>query len=165
MLTNFVGQQSLEVDSEVELQAAEKVGRLIAEVARLWRSCLDQRLQPLGLSQAKWLVLLLLADAPSGLRQNQLAERCGVEAPTMAVLLDRMEQEGWVVRETDPGDRRCKVSLLTERARSLAATVFTEAQRLREEVLEPLSVVELQQCVTALERLRQHLQVLRNAAD
>ncbi|MEJ2380719.1 MAG: MarR family transcriptional regulator, partial [Gammaproteobacteria bacterium] len=36
-------------------------GMILAETALIWRTMLDQRLKPFGLSQAKWRVLLHLA--------------------------------------------------------------------------------------------------------
>jgi DHA2 family multidrug resistance protein len=36
-----------------------------------------------------------------GLTQRELAERYGVEPPTMANLIDRLEKEGWVARKMD----------------------------------------------------------------
>ena len=63
--------------------AEDNLGILVGETARLWRYALDQRLQPLGLSQAKWLVLLHLSRE-NGLMQKQLARRVGIEPPTLA---------------------------------------------------------------------------------
>lgn len=143
--------------------AVEEIGPLISGVARLWRTCLDQRLQSLGLSQAKWIVLLLLARSEDGLLQHELAERCGVEASTMAVLLSRMEREGWVRRRVDSRDRRAKRTWLTARAQKMAGKVFEEARRLREDVLEPLDDAELQRCVSCLLVLQDRLQSLKTA--
>ena len=42
--------------------ALPNVGRQVGLLARLWRTELDNRLRPHGLSQARWLLLLHLAD-------------------------------------------------------------------------------------------------------
>ncbi|MBA3542847.1 MAG: MarR family transcriptional regulator, partial [Chthoniobacterales bacterium] len=39
----------------------ETIGQLLHDTARVWRHKLDQRLQPLGLSQAKWRTIAHLA--------------------------------------------------------------------------------------------------------
>ena len=68
----------------------ETVGQLLGETARVWRQKLDQRLRPLGLSQAKWRTIALLARGH--LTQRDLAERLSIEEPTLARLLTRLEQ-------------------------------------------------------------------------
>ena len=60
----------------------ETVGQLLHETARVWRHKLDQRLQPLGLSQAKWRTIAHLARGQ--MTQHDLAERLSIEEPTLA---------------------------------------------------------------------------------
>lgn len=143
------------------IHPSEQIGLLLAETAGLWRVRLDRRLQPLGLSQAKWRVLLMLAHGgDDGLLQRELAESIGVEAPTMAGLLDRMEKEGWVLRRVRSDDRRCKSTVLTDRARDVVNRVLDEARAMRDEVCQELETSELQQCVDTLMRIKLRLQSL-----
>src|SRR5207245_11802060 len=86
----------------------ESSGAMLGGTARAWRMKLDQRLKPMGLSQAKWRTLIHLSRAPEPLTQSQIAERTGIEEPTLVTLLHRLEKEGWVVRKTSARDRRCK---------------------------------------------------------
>ena len=67
----------------------ETVGQLLHETARVWRHKLDQRLRPLGLSQAKWRTIAHLARGQ--MTQRDLAERLSIEEPTLARLLTRLE--------------------------------------------------------------------------
>ena len=69
----------------------ETVGQLLHETARVWRHKLDQRLRPLGLSQAKWRTIAHLARGQ--MTQRDLAERLSIEEPTLARLLTRLEIE------------------------------------------------------------------------
>src|SRR5213080_1496081 len=73
----------------------ETFGPLLGGTARAWRMKLDQRLKPMGLSQAKWRTLIHLSRAPEPLTQSQIAERTGIEEPTLVSLLHRLEKEGW----------------------------------------------------------------------
>ena len=84
----------------------ETVGQLLHETARVWRHKLDQRLRPLGLSQAKWRTIAHLARGH--MTQRDLAERLSIEEPTLARLLTRLESGGWIKRENAQHDRRCK---------------------------------------------------------
>src|SRR5438034_9031032 len=90
----------------------ETFGPLLHGTARAWRQKLDQRLKPMGLSQAKWRTLLHLSLAPDALTQTEIAARLGVEEPTVVTLLHRLEREDWITRRNSHRDRRCKELLL-----------------------------------------------------
>ena len=94
----------------------ETFGQLLHGVARAWRQKLDQRLKPLGLSQAKWRTLMHLSLAGDALNQAEIAARLGVEEPSVVTLLHRLERENWINRRSSPRDRRCKMVLLGRRA-------------------------------------------------
>jgi DNA-binding MarR family transcriptional regulator len=94
----------------------EKLGFLLHETARVWRTKLDQRLKPLGLSMGKWTTLAHLARGGDKLTQAEVAARVGIEGPTLAGILDRLEQDGWVKRKSCVDDRRCKTVHLQKRS-------------------------------------------------
>ena len=64
----------------------ERLGPLLHGTARAWRLKLDQRLKPMGLSQAKWRTLLHLSLAGDALTQAEIAERLGIEQPSLVTL-------------------------------------------------------------------------------
>ncbi|MCO6389412.1 MarR family winged helix-turn-helix transcriptional regulator [Aliihoeflea sp. 40Bstr573] len=65
----------------------------LGRVSRRWRTRLDERLRNTGLNQARWTVLLQLSNfGPAS--QRELAERVGVEGPTLARVLDRLADQG-----------------------------------------------------------------------
>src|SRR5437016_14677522 len=94
-------------------------GPLLHGTARAWRLKLDERLKPMGLSQAKWRTLLHLSLAGDTLTQAEIAERLGIEEPALVTLLHRLENEDWIIRRTSPHDRRCKMVLLGRRAQDV----------------------------------------------
>ncbi|BAH76334.1 MarR family winged helix-turn-helix transcriptional regulator [Solidesulfovibrio magneticus] len=98
-------------------QASESLPIALNDVARAWRSRLDERLRPLGLSSAMWAVIRRLATGQAALTQRELAEAVGIEGPTLVRLLDRLEQHGIARRVSDPRDRRIKRVELAEQAR------------------------------------------------
>src|ERR1700759_3171913 len=97
---------------------SELFGPLLHGVARAWRLKLDQRLKPMGLSQAKWRTLLHLSLADGALTQSEIASRLGIEEPTLVTLLHRLERAGWVTRKPSKHDRRCKTVHLGNRAQT-----------------------------------------------
>ncbi|MGA8260854.1 MAG: MarR family transcriptional regulator [Arenicellales bacterium] len=133
----------------------ENLGQLLGGTSRAWRFALDRRLQPLGLSLARWLVLLHLANTREPLSQKGLAARVGVEGPTLVGLLDRMESDGWVSRRPSDTDRRSKHVVLTSRAKEVIRPIRAAADELREELLRGLSEEEIETCRKVLEHIKQ----------
>lgn len=132
----------------------ETLGFLLSETARIWRTRLDQRLRPLGLSQAKWRVLVYLEMADSALTQKALSERLGVEGPTLVRLLDRMETDGWVERRPSPADRRAKTIHATPKAEDVIRDIERIAAGLRGELLAGIPARDLALVTEVLQRIK-----------
>jgi MarR family transcriptional regulator for hemolysin len=137
-----------------ESNSASSLGILLQDTARAWRLKLDQRLRPLGLSQAKWRTLLLVDRAGGGLTQTDLADRLGVEGPTLVRLLDRLEADGWLERRLSESDRRVKQVYLLSKADEMLRQIETVAAELREELLADIPAAELACCADVLRRIR-----------
>src|SRR5690349_3882319 len=88
---------------------SESIGPLLHGTARAWRLQLDERLKPMGLSQAKWRTMLHLSMAGNALTQTESAARLGIEEPSLVTLLHRLEDDGWITRKSAQHDRRCKL--------------------------------------------------------
>lgn len=137
---------------------SENLGILLAETARTWRNLLDKRLRPLGLSQAKWMVLLFLARHGDGLTQKRLSECLGVEGPSLVGTLDRMEGDGWVERRISQSDRRAKTIHRTDKAMELTREIQQVAASLRSELLQGIPSAEIAQTMNLLNRIKQRVE-------
>ena len=138
----------------------QRFSSLLHQTAALWRTTLDRRLKPLGFSQASWRTLIALRREPDGCNQTALADRLGIESPTLVRLLDRMEEQGWVRRVPDPKDRRSKRVELTSASLELAARMEQEVATLRAELLAGLGVEQLEAATVLLEGVRQRAEAL-----
>lgn len=133
-----------------------RFGMQLAHISRGWRAELDRRLADLGLSQARWLVLLHLARFGEPPTQRELAQSVGVEGPTLARLLDSLETQGLVQRQAVLEDRRAKKILLSDTALPLIEKIETIANALRVELFEGVDEADLKVC------MRVHSQILGN---
>jgi MarR family transcriptional regulator for hemolysin len=115
---------------------------------------LDERLKPLGMSQAKWRTLLHLWLAGQPITQSEIAARLGIEEPTLVNLLHRLEDAGWVKRASDPHDRRCKTVTLQRRAHRVIGRIDATARELRHELISDISRRDLDTCIRVLSRIR-----------
>ncbi len=137
-----------------EYSRVDGFGQALFETGRAWRMCLDRRLQPLGLSQAKWRTLINVARVGEGVTQKVLAERMGVEGPTLVGLLDRLARDRWLERRASEDDRRVRRVYLTPRARDALREIEVVAAALREELFTGLSEDDLLQCLRVLRHIR-----------
>src|SRR4051812_33468072 len=100
------------------MKPTESLAVGVAQLSRMFDRELRGALLPTGVLPGQLPVLLVLYDA-DGPTQAELARRLGVEQPTMAATLGRMERDGLIERRADEDDgRRARVHL-TERSRRL----------------------------------------------
>ena len=132
----------------------EIFGQLLHGTARAWRQKLDERLKPMGLSQAKWRTLMHLSIAGDALTQAEIAARLGVEESSVVTLLHRLEREDWITRTNSALDRRCKMVLLGRRALRVIAQINSSAKTLRNELLADISTPDLQMCMDVLAHIK-----------
>jgi DNA-binding MarR family transcriptional regulator len=78
---------------------------------------IESKLGVVGLSLPKLLALKALADAGDSLPLGQLAERLSCVKSNITQLVDRLEADGLVARQPDPGDRRARLAVLTAAGR------------------------------------------------
>ena len=82
-----------------------------------WRTAMDRRLRPMGLSRATWMLLFYVRKFV-GPNQTELAEHLGLEGASVVRLVDRLEHEGLVERRGG-ADRRVKTIHFTEKGEAL----------------------------------------------
>lgn len=135
----------------------DRFGFLVSDIARLLGVQFDRRArQGLELSRAQCRVALYLSKYGE-MNQAKLAELLEVTPMTVARMLDRMEEAGWVARVQDPNDRRA----LSVRATPKAERVLADAMKLGDEItavaLAGLSAAERRALVALLRRIRGNL--------
>ncbi len=131
----------------------ERFSNALHSAARAWRLAVDRRLKHLGLSQAGWMTVAVLAKATEPLSQVDLANRLGVEGATMVAMIDRLAKAGLVVRKPSESDRRVKWVELTEAGDRLYGLVRAESNAFRNEFLKDIDAESLLVATELLERL------------
>ena len=135
----------------------EHVGITISRTARTWRTKLDERLSPLGLTQARWLVLMHLSRMGGESLQKELAFIVGVEGPTLVRVLDGLERLGLVQRLGVEGDKRARLIRLTPKADSVISDIMRIGIKLRGEALAGISDEDIESFFRVLEAILANL--------
>jgi MarR family transcriptional regulator for hemolysin len=132
-------------------------GFLVYEVARLFGRRFNQRaLLFLGLTRAQCKVLGYLARN-EGINQAGLADLLEIKPMSLVRQIDRMEEDGWIERRPDPGDRRAHRLVLTEKARPILARILDLSNQVRNEAFAGLSEVEGRHLISLLGRVHGNL--------
>jgi len=83
--------------------------------------------------------LLGLLDETEGLGQTALADRMGIAASALVVLLNPLETAGHVTRERDPGNRKRNLVAITPNGRSLLLDAARAQHEIDEQLMAPLT--------------------------
>ncbi len=134
----------------------ETTGYTLAKICRAHRGNVGELLADVGLHVGQEMVLIELWRE-DGLRGGELAERLGVEPPTVTKMLRRLERCGLVSRRQDPEDARSFRVYLTEEGRSLEVPVVRCWEGVEEKSLRGLSVEERRTLHTLLTKVRANL--------
>ncbi len=99
-------------------------------------------------------ILMVLADAEDGgLRQKDIAEQLGINAPAITEQIDRLESEHYLERCANPNDKRSTLVKLTEKGRARAYEVADERAARAAEYCAVLSEEEKDTMIALLDKL------------
>jgi DNA-binding MarR family transcriptional regulator len=127
-----------------QLQAWMDFTMLLAQLP----TALEQQLQrDAQLSYTEYYVLAALSDqSERSMRMSRLAVLTNAEISRLSHLIRRLENRGFVRRETDPADRRATLAILTDVGHThLVAAAPGHVERVRELVIDALSPTALAQ--------------------
>ena len=128
----------------------------LAKVCRAHRAYVGELLAEHGLHVGQEMVLVELWQ-DDGLRGGELAERLGVEPPTITKMLRRLETCGLVERRADPEDARSLRVYLTGQGRSLEEPVVRCWERAEQTVLAGINARDRLTIRRLLDRVKSNL--------
>jgi len=140
----------------LEYDFENSVGYWVCVTSHAMKRALDTELARENITFRQWEVLAWLA-MEGELSQVQLAERLGIEAPTLAGILSRMERDGWLERTSCPDDRRKKLIRPTPKVRAVWSRTVACCHRVRERATEGIPPDQLTQFKKTCEQIRANL--------
>ncbi len=142
----------------------QRTWRAFLDAHQLLFETLDQELQrDAGIPHGYYEILVRLSEAPDRtLRMSQLAERSQSSRSRMSHAVARLEEAGWVRRETCATDRRGSMATLTDKGfAALAAAAPGHVEGVRTHLFDRLSPEQVAQLRTISEAVRDHLRRFR----
>lgn len=108
----------------------------------------------ISITQAK--VLFALYGRP-GFTLREVADKIGVESPTLVPVIDKMEADGYVKRKSDAQDRRVKRIHTTPKAGSLWNSMMECVAQIRKVSTKELSEQEIKSAIVTVKKISENL--------
>ncbi len=127
----------------------------------------DQLQRDSGLAHSDYEILVRLSEQPDRtLRMSELANRTLFSRSRLSHAVGRLEREGWVRRESCPGDRRGLNAVLTDDGFAvLAAAAPGHVEAVRTALLDPLTPEQIDQLAEIAAAIIAAAQARAEAAD
>jgi MarR family transcriptional regulator for hemolysin len=123
------------------------------------RAFAEQQMADVGSNLSVAIITRILSEQPE-LSQRELAAKMGVEGPTMARHMDRLESGGVITRSRDERDRRVLRVRLTTDGKRLQRRLAAQSARTDHILTSGFQPDELVQFEQFLDRIRQHAREL-----
>ncbi len=130
------------MDSNIEIyfENQDEKSKLIYMIGLLWgkiSSRLDEILQKEKLNISKFNILMIIKHTGGyeGIQQNEISKRLLVTASNITKLLDKLEKDGLITRNSKKDDRRVKLIRITDYGSNLLNQVWPEYKRTIEELI------------------------------
>ena len=114
---------------------------LLAKAYQRAHAVAKRRLSAYGLTPIQQLVLAAVHQE-EGISASDLGKKLTLDLATLSGVLDRMVERGWIIKRTDPDDKRLLQIRLTDQARNLGSTLMQERDKANDEILCNLSLEE-----------------------
>ncbi|MEJ0007440.1 MAG: MarR family transcriptional regulator [Steroidobacteraceae bacterium] len=142
-----------EVDGHIKYPFAQG----LTFVARRWRNTMNEELQAVGQSHARWGTLYWISVFGDRINQTELAARMGVEQPTLGRVLRELEADGLIQRRAPSDDRRARVITLTPASASLMQKINKIQNSVRASLLRDIDPRELAGCLAVFAKILENM--------
>lgn len=133
-----------------------RLAHKLVRTARAWTNLIDASLRAeTGQSRARWEMLFVIGFSEEPVTMTEVAERLGVQWPTLVRLMNELERDALIARHDNPEDGRSRLVRLTKKGRQTIQQIRSTIDPLRGQLMSALSKQEVIQCTQLLERVRQ----------
>lgn len=114
---------------------------LLAKAYQKAHGSMKKRLHPYGLTPIQYLIVESLLEE-DGLSAGDIGKRLVLDNATLSGVLERLAEREWIIKKTDPNDKRLVRVSLTDKAKALKEELTGEREQANEEILRALSIEE-----------------------
>lgn len=140
----------------LEFDFEDSIGYAICTTSHAMRRALQTELLQIGMTLRQWEVLACLAR-DENFSQTEMADHLGIEPPTLAGVLRRMERDGWLERTACCDDRRRNRITPTPKAEAVWKQSTEMCHRIRQQATSGLSESQIQTFKSICQKIRLNL--------
>lgn len=137
------------------------IGYWLTLATQSFHRAVSEEIAPHGITYRQSQVLAWLV-IEGELSQAELACKMMVEPPTLVGILDRMERDGWITRNSCPTDRRKKLIRATDAADPAWEKIAECGRRVRAEATAGFDAEEVKTLNQQLGRILHNLEARKN---
>ena len=141
------------------------MGAAMGRIHRLWRSAINQAVGELGMTEARWAVLLHLAKVGEGCTQQVLADELAIEMPSLTRTLNQLQELELIERRRDPADGRVHTLWFTPAGRQRVADLAVHVAKVREQIYQGLSTEQLNAFAEVLLQMETNVRGMLNPGE
>jgi len=119
-----------------------------------WHKAFMKVLDPYKLTYSQWIILQTLMTFGAPMSPSELNKYLTIEGTSISVLIDGMEQRGFIRRRRSRVDRRMVKVSLTGQGQELLAEIDPQISRLIEKIYGLLTAAERKQLITLCRKIR-----------
>lgn len=133
------------------------VGYQISRLSKALRGAIARESSDMGLTPQQNAVLLNLAPGEHA-TISEIAERIGVDRPTMTGVIERLVRDGRLETEPNPADGRSRLVSLTEQGRELRPQLAEASARVSARALDGFTDKEVRKLLKLVGRASANLE-------
>ncbi len=135
------------------------IGFIINRTGKTLIYAFDQELRKsFGITFGQWKIIITLANNNDGLTQKEIAEKLGLEGPTIIPIIDKLEKDGFVIRIADKNDRRNNRIFLTKKTNESIDSMVSYALKIKEISVRNISEQDISITKYTLEKMWHNIQ-------
>lgn len=119
-----------------------------------WHKAFMKVLDPHKLTYSQWIILHTLMASGVSMTPSELNKYLTIEGTSISVVIDGIENRGFIRRRRSRADRRMVKVRLTEQGQGLVAEIDAQIVGLIEKIYGPLSAAERKQLITLCRKIR-----------
>ena len=142
-----------------KFQYENSIGYIVYSASKAFQKAFDLELRNkigITLTQSKVIFALYMF---SGLTQRELADKIGVETPSLVPIIDKMEEDGYLKRKLDSKDRRLKRIYTTPKTDALWESMIECGLQIRKVSLNQVSENEAKSTLETLKKITENLSI------
>ena len=138
-------------------QKIEKAQQLVLKADRMNKLLYNRMGQKLNMHRSQHMVLMHIATSEANVSQKEIADAFEISPPAVAMLMKRLEKNGYIMRKSSHEDNRCNVITLTEKGKQVVQATNDLGNRCNHVAFSNFTEEEIDSFIMLMQKLENNL--------